>query len=83
MTVDVEMNNGGESSAEVPDLFANMPQSPTIDTARLNCQPSALGGGSNSRYGNSRPTRESVLKRLSEALLRRALTKVNISERIV
>ena len=76
MTVDVETSNGGESSAEVPDLFTNMPQSATIDSSTLGCQTLALGIAANPNYGKSRPTRESVLQRLSEALMRRSLTKV-------
>ena len=76
MTIDVEMSNGGESSAEVPDLFTNMPQSATIDSSSLGYQTLALGIAVNSNYRKTRPTRESVLQRLSEALMRRSLTKV-------
>jgi Ran GTPase-activating protein (RanGAP) involved in mRNA processing and transport len=45
---------------------------------------SKLDGGSVKGEGfrsNKRPTRESVLKRLSEALMRRTLTKIDLSQR--
>lgn len=62
-------NSNGSSSTNGKgvDLFANMPE----------VSPNLFGHPSDdSQRPRSRPTRESVLKRLYEALMRRSLTKV-------
>ena len=61
---------GNSSTADEPDLFANMSQN-AINAFQQNNNREYLG------LPKSRPTRESVLKRLSEALMRRSLTKVS------
>lgn len=69
------ISNGSTTNGKGVDLFANMPE----------VSPNLFGHPSDddSQRPRSRPTRESVLKRLYEALMRRSLTKVRDNDDLI
>jgi hypothetical protein len=72
-TSDDMMITNHDVKEEPLDMFDRLPLH--LDASHM----TRLGGGERNQQAHGRPTRESVLKRLYDALMRRSLTKVRRS----